>query len=185
MQKLLGNDAAIKLLYGVTALPGRPRVKLSWFSLGEDHLQKWTLSQIFSSHTCSPRNLFSFLRKPIMKLLGGISGGSGRLQFFMSQCRKNSARGKVIDKKWFIRIGRLSGLQAGREVSIALSWVLSELRFYNQRKRGEGEKDYLLPHSSSHPSLTPPTCWSGEVFDPIWFIWDCHGAMEKLFQVSI
>ena len=36
---------------------------------------------------------------PIVKPLGGVSGGSEELQFFMSQCRKNSARGKVIEKK--------------------------------------------------------------------------------------
>ena len=35
-----------------------------------------------------------------MELLGGVlGGGSEELQFFMSQRRKNSARGKVIDKK--------------------------------------------------------------------------------------
>ena len=33
------------------------------------------------------------------KPLGGISGGSKELRFFMSQHRKNSARGKVVDKK--------------------------------------------------------------------------------------
>ena len=33
----------------------------------------------------------------------------------MSLCRKNSTRGKVIDKKQFIRIGCLWSLQAGRE----------------------------------------------------------------------
>ena len=32
-----------------------------------------------------------------MRLVGG--GGSEELQFFMSQHRKNSARGKVTDKK--------------------------------------------------------------------------------------
>ena len=42
-------------------------------------------------------------------------GGFKKLWSFKSQCRKNSARGKVIDKKWFIRIGTLWGLQAGEE----------------------------------------------------------------------
>lgn len=38
----------------------------------------------------------------------------------MSQCRKNLARGKVIDKKQFIRIGRLRGLQVGGRKGIRL-----------------------------------------------------------------
>ena len=46
-----------------------------------------------------------------MKSLSGISGAFKELQFFMSQHRKNSVGGKVIGKKWFIRIGLLSGLQ--------------------------------------------------------------------------
>ena len=36
-----------------------------------------------------------------------LMGGSEELRFFMSQHRKNSVRGKVIDKKWFITIGHL------------------------------------------------------------------------------
>ena len=36
-----------------------------------------------------------------------LLGGSKELGFFMSQCRKNSARGKGIDKKRFIRTGNL------------------------------------------------------------------------------
>ena len=48
-----------------------------------------------------------------------ISEGSEELWFFMSQHRKNSVRGRVIDKKWFIRIGRLWGLQAGRQEGAA------------------------------------------------------------------
>ena len=35
----------------------------------------------------------------ILKLLDGVSGGSKELQSFMSRHRKNSVRGKVIDKK--------------------------------------------------------------------------------------
>ena len=38
----------------------------------------------------------------------------------MSQHRKNLARGKVIDKKQFIRIGRLRGLQVGGRKGIRL-----------------------------------------------------------------
>ena len=34
-----------------------------------------------------------------VKLLGGVSGGSKECWSFMSQHRKNSARGKVIAKK--------------------------------------------------------------------------------------
>lgn len=35
-------------------------------------------------------------------------------------CRQNLARGKVIDKKQFIRIGRLRGLQVGGRKGIRL-----------------------------------------------------------------
>lgn len=44
-------------------------------------------------------------------------GGSKEPQFFMFQCRKNSTRGRVIDKKWLIRIGHLWALQAGGQGS--------------------------------------------------------------------
>ena len=49
-----------------------------------------------------------------------ISGGSEKLWFSMSLCRKNSVRGKVIDKKCFIRIECLWGLQVGRQDGAAL-----------------------------------------------------------------
>ena len=39
--------------------------------------------------------------------------GSEELLSFLYHHRKNSMRGKVIDKKWFIRIGCLWGLWAG------------------------------------------------------------------------
>ena len=45
-----------------------------------------------------------------LKLFGGILGGSKELQYHSPLClstEKNSARGKVIDKKQFIRIGHL------------------------------------------------------------------------------
>ena len=41
---------------------------------------------------------------------GQHEGYSEELQSFMSQCRKISSRGKMIAKKWFIRIGCLWGL---------------------------------------------------------------------------
>ena len=41
-----------------------------------------------------------------MKPLSGISGGSDELCFFMSQCGRKSAQGKMIDKS-LIRMGHL------------------------------------------------------------------------------
>ena len=70
-----------------------------------------------------------------VKTLDSISGGSSPWSS-MSQHRKNLARGKVIDKKQFIRIRRLRGLQVGGRKGIRLR---TYLQFYNQRKR-EGEK---------------------------------------------
>ena len=46
--------------------------------------------------------------------------------------RWHSARGKVIAKKWFIRLGYLY-LQVGRREDV-VPWELSGLQFYNQRK---------------------------------------------------
>lgn len=40
---------------------------------------------------------------------GWCSGGSGQRQSFLSQCRKNPAWGRGIEKKGFMRTGRLGG----------------------------------------------------------------------------
>ena len=65
--------------------------------------------------------------------------------FFMSQHRKNSVRGKMIEKKWFISRGCLWGLQVGGWGRGCCAWELSGLQIYDQRKNGEGEKDHLFP----------------------------------------
>ena len=49
-----------------------------------------------------------------IEIAGWHFRGLEELWFFMSQNRKNSVRGKVIDK-WFIRIGCFRGVQAGGE----------------------------------------------------------------------
>ena len=64
---------------------------------------------------------------------------SKELQSFMSQHRKNSTRGKVIDKKWFIRDRRWWDLQAGGREG-ATPWEVSGLQLYHQRKCGVGKK---------------------------------------------
>ena len=74
---------------------------------------------------------------PLVKPLGGVSGWG--CPSFMCQHRKNSVRGKAIDKKWFIRIEHLWGLQAGRREG-AVPWELHGLPVYNHRERGEEEK---------------------------------------------
>ena len=40
---------------------------------------------------------FGMKNRTNMKPLSGISGGSNELSLFMSQCRKKSAQGKMID----------------------------------------------------------------------------------------
>ena len=53
----------------------------------------------------------------IVKPFWCYSGGSEELQYCSSLClssEKDSARGKVMDKKWFTKMGRSWGLQAGR-----------------------------------------------------------------------
>ena len=44
----------------------------------------------------------------------------------------------MIDKKWFVRIGHLWGLQAGK-LEGTVCWKLSRLQFSNQRKTEKGE----------------------------------------------
>ena len=85
-----------------------------------------------------------------LKLFGGILGGSKELQDHSPLClstEKNSARGKVIDKKQFIRIGQLWALQVGRQE--VPPWELSGLQFYNQRKSEEREKTTFFSFLSS------------------------------------
>ena len=101
---------------------------------------------------------------PDHMVLKRVSQGSEELQYHSSLClsaEKNSARGKMIDKKWFIRTGLLWGLQSG-QVRNATPWELSWLQFYNQRKSGEGENFYLSWADIMLPSLVPPPGWAGE-----------------------
>ena len=71
-------------------------------------------------------------------------------QFFMSQHRNNSARGKVVDKKWFIRmLVRLTCGQMRGCSMLRTYW----LQLYNQRKSGEGERRSLSFLSRHHASI--------------------------------
>ena len=97
----------------------------------------------------------------LVKLLGDVSGVSEEPWSFMSQHRKNSARGKVIAKKWFIRIWCLWSLQAGGGEGASL-WELSGLQFYNQRKSGEGGKtSFFFILSRHHASIISSSFRSG------------------------
>ena len=101
-----------------------------------------------------------------MKLSSVLLGGSEELWSFMSQCRNNSARGKVIDKNWFIRIGCLWDLQAGRQ-EVAAPQELTGLQLYNQKVRRRRRR--LLRHSWVEvmlPSFVPPPGWAGEFSCP-------------------
>ena len=49
---------------------------------------------------------------------GGGEKASEELWVFIFQCRKSLARSKAIDKKGFVRIGCLRGLQAGRQENV-------------------------------------------------------------------
>ena len=66
---------------------------------------------------------------------------------------QNSVRGKVIAKRWFIRITCLWGLQAGRQGG-AMPQDLTGLEFYNQRKNERGRRTSLSflsrPQSTFH-----------------------------------
>ena len=69
-----------------------------------------------------------------------------------------------------------------RQVSVLLPQVLSGLHFHHQRRIDEGRRPPSLSFFES--SITNSSYKLGRgVFGPIWCIWDCHGTMEKLFQV--
>ena len=92
----------------------------------------------------------------------------GELRFFMFQHRKDSARGKGIDKKWFISIGCLWGLQMGRW-GLMQPWVFTFLQvgyiFIIKGKVGTAERPLLLSWVDIMlPSLAPPQGWVGEYF---------------------
>ena len=99
------------------------------------------------------------------KLLSVILGGSKELWYHSPLClntEKNLARGKVREK-WFIRIGHLWALQAGRQEDAA-PWELTGLQVYNQKKSGVGEEELLCLSwvDSVLPSSAPPPGCAGE-----------------------
>lgn len=71
-----------------------------------------------------------------------VGMGSEELWLFMFQGRKNSTRGKVVHKKWFIRIGCLWGLQATGQEGATLR------TFYNFVTKGKLGKGGRPPSSS-------------------------------------
>ena len=75
--------------------------------------------------------------------LGSFQWGSEKLRYRSSSCQhgEESSESKVVDKKWFMRIKPLWGLQAdGWEVPPELRG----LQFYNQTKSGEGKKTFFV-----------------------------------------
>lgn len=87
-----------------------------------------------------------------MKPLGIISGGSKEVQSFMSQCWKNSASGKVMDKKWFIQIGGLWSLQADRQKG-ATPKNLVDYSFSSKEKWGVRRRLSLPFFGRCHASI--------------------------------
>ena len=84
----------------------------------------------------------------------------------MSQCREEFNKNKVVDKKWFIRIGCLWGLQAGGQ---EMPWPKNLLGYsFIIKAKWRGGKvllclswvDVMLPSSA------PPPGWPGEFSCP-------------------
>ena len=73
-------------------------------------------------------------------------------QSFMSQCREEFSNSKVVDKKWFIRIGRLWGLQAGGQ---EMPWPKNLLgySFIIKGKVERGRRTSLSFLSRCHASI--------------------------------
>ena len=104
----------------------------------------------------------------------------------MSLHRKSSARGKVVDKKWFIRIRRLWGWQADKQEG-AMPWELSGPQFYKQRKSGEEENTFfflILQEKRFHHQLLLHV-GEGSFLLPMWSSQDSRGTLQKLFQASV
>ena len=108
-------------------------------------------------------------------------------QSFMSQHREEFSKSNVVDKKWFIRIGCLWGLQVG-------GWEMlhpKNLVGYNFIIRGEvgrGRRasfSFLSRHHVSIISSSPRLCREACLSFPRWSDQDCHGTLEKYFQVSV
>ena len=92
---------------------------------------------------------------------------------------KNSMRGKVIDKKWFIRIGCLWGLQAGRR-EMPHPRNLLGYSFIIKGKVGRGRRTSLPFLSRCHASITS----SSSTLDKGVFL--ClHGRVHKLLFSSV
>ena len=96
----------------------------------------------------------------VLKLIGVISGASKEFRYHCPLCLsigKNSARGKMIDKKWFIGIGWLWGLQVGgREKACPRTyWVTYSFRIKGEVRRGKIFLclfwDVMLPSSAPLP----------------------------------
>ena len=84
---------------------------------------------------------------------------------FCPNAKRNSATSRVLDKKWFIRIGCLWVSQAVS--SIVLPWVLSGLHFLNQKKQeGRGEDLCLSWVDVMFPSSIPPLGRAGKFSCP-------------------
>ena len=104
----------------------------------------------------------------------------------MSQHGEEFSKSNVVDKKWFIRIGHLWGLQVGE-------WEMphpKNLLGYSFIIKGgvERERRPSLPFlSRCHVSIiSSSTRQSGEVFLSLYGqAQDCHRTLEKYFQVSV
>ena len=104
--------------------------------------------------SCSPGNKVGVELKceTIGWCFGWRGGGdSEELQSFMSQCRKNSVRGKVIDKKWFIRLGTLVKLIGRRARGCHLENLLGSS--FIEEKWGGGKRPSLSFLNGRHTSI--------------------------------
>ena len=116
-----------------------------------------------------------------------FQGDFRELQSFMSKHRKNSVRCKVIDKKWFIRIVHLWGLQVGRWALHCPGYIVG-YNFIIKGRVERGEKDHLLPHywvDIIPPSSAPPPACAGEFYYSYTIKPELSRPMEKLFQISV
>ena len=95
----------------------------------------------------------------------------------------NSARGKVIDEKWFIRIFiRFTSGQASLhcpEYSVGYIFII-------RGRQGRGRRSFSFLSRCHVSIISSSTRQSGEVFLSLYGqAQDCHRTLEKYFQVSV
>ena len=128
----------------------------------------------------------SFMWTLMVKSLGVISRAlksSSTTGLYVSTVEWNLARGKVINKEWFIRM-RCEGWQMGRQKLHCPQHSVGYI-FIIKGREGRGRRSPLSFLSRCHISISLPQVRQRSLLIPIWSGQDCHSTFKKYFQVSV